>query len=197
MYDDPQSRIDDAVKNAALSGAISGAGLGGFTAILSGVKDPKRIMKDALLASIASSAITGGSTKLGSEMMGAPDTHDVGGYTTRGTSGGIVGGGTLGAAAGGVIGSGKIPMKMPKIEWARKAIESLPLNNVIGDYMKKLATQGGRTGAIKGAIAGGIGLGGASAALASDEGMQLDFIMNKIQEEERRSARKRYVDEFI
>lgn len=190
MYSDrdAQREIDRAAKAAALSGAIGGGIFGASGAILGGVRKPTDLLKHALMGSIMTGAAAGGATKLGSELMGAPEPDDIGGYTERGTVGGLLGGGLLGGIGGAIIGSGKL--KMPKGKWASKLSGGMS-DNIFGDAMKKFASQGGKVGAAKGAgLGGGMGALG-SAFVGSDEGMQLDFIMNKIQEEERQRMLRR------
>lgn len=167
-----KERIRGASLEAAKSGGISAALLGGAGSLLAGRKPLLRVAGDAALAGLSMGALTGGATYLGSSIMGAPAEGEDGGYTNRAALGGALAGGALGAGFGGLLGAGKLGWltKIPKVAGALEK-EGL-LNNLVTDQVKKLAKTGaGRTAAALGI--GGAALGG---GLAANEGMAVDYL---------------------
>lgn len=158
-------QVRDATIKALISGALSGGALGAGARVLGGARKLRDIAGPALGAAAASGGIAGGSTYLGSQLMGAPDPEETSGFTHRGALGGALGGGAL----GGVLGAG-----------AASGIVKPPMNNLVTDYFKRLARKPSRAGILKGAAAGALGLGGLAGYLGSDEGMQVDFLNEEI-----------------
>lgn len=172
MQERDKQRIRDASLEAAKSGGISAALLGGAGSLLAGRKPWLKVAGDAALAGLGMGALTGGATYLGSTIMGAPEEGEHGGFTNRAALGGALAGGVLGAGAGGLLGAGKLSWlrKVPGV--AAKLEEEGPFNNLLTDQIKRLAKKGaGRTAAALGI--GGAALGG---GLAGNEGMAVDYL---------------------
>ena len=166
--------INAATRNAVLSGGASGAAFGLGTALLAR-KKAAQVAMAALAGGGAGGALAGGSTYLGSKLMGAPDTNDPSGFTKRAGLGGAVGGGGIGAILGGLIGGTSAGQKLAP--------------DVLMPYIKSLK---GQRGAAIGAAIGALGLGGAAGYKGADEGMQLDFIRNQINDAKRKKMREAY-----
>lgn len=162
---DYEDTLRDATRTAALGSGIGGLLAGGGAAILAGKRQASRIARDALLAGLGGGALAGGGTYLGGRIMGAddPENPDTGAYTKRGAVGaGLAGAGTgalLGAA--GAAGLGRGP------------------DNLVGDYLRKLARKRSISGISKGAGLGALALGGIGAYLGASEGTGVDFLENE------------------
>ncbi len=166
-----KQRIKDASLEAAKSGGLSAALIGGASSLMSGRKPWLKVGLDAAMAGLGGAGLAGGSTYLGSKIMGAPEEGE-GGFTNRAALGGAVAGGAVGAGLGGLLGGGKLKWlsKIPGI--AEKLAHEGPLNNLVTDQIKKVAKKGaGRTAAALGI--GGAALGG---GLAANEGMAVDYL---------------------
>ncbi len=97
----------EAALKAALSGFAFGAPVGAVGRILGGGKKLSDIMKTALVGGGMGAGAAGGSTLVGSAMLGPPDTRtESSPYTTRGAIGGLVGGGGTGATLGALASTG-------------------------------------------------------------------------------------------
>lgn len=177
--------MSDAVRNATikalLSGAASGGLLGAGGKLAGGARNWKEVGKSGLQAGAAMGAMAGGSTYLGSKLMGAPDEDESGAFAHRGALGGAVGGGIVGAGAGALAGLGKLPLG--------KSVAEHP--NMLMDYVRALGSKPTKGSALKGALIGGLGLGAISAYHGGDEGMQLDVL----NEEMRKRKRRQMMDE--
>ncbi len=176
-----RQRILDASSQAAKSGGISAAILGGAGSLLSGRKPWLKVGMDAALAGLGGAGVAGGATYLGSSIMGAPQEGESGGYTNRAALGGALAGGSIGAGLGGLLGGGKLGWlsKVPGVAGA--LAKEGPFNNLITDQIKKVAKTGaGRTAAALGL--GGAALGG---GMAGNEGMAVDYL-DTLDEEGRR-----------
>ncbi len=169
--DREKHQIRDASLAAAKSGGMSAAILGGASSLVGGRKPWIKVGMDAALAGLGGASLAGGSTYLGSKLMGAPEEGE-GGFTNRAALGGAVAGGALGAGLGGLLGGGKLKWlsKVPGV--AEKLAAEGPFNNLVTDQIKKVAKKGaGRTAAALGL--GGAALGG---GLAANEGMAVDYL---------------------
>lgn len=187
--DAERQRILSATSEAAKSGGLSAALIGGTQSLLSGRKPWARVAADAALAGLGGAGLAGGSTYLGSNIMGAPAEGE-GGFTNRAALGGALAGGAVGAGLGGLLGGGKLKWlsRIPGV--AEKLAHEGPLNNLVTDQIKKVAKTGaGRTAAALGL--GGAALGG---GLAGNEGMAVDY-MNSLDDPEvaQMEARRRGV----
>lgn len=171
MRDKRRSAIADAMRTAALSGLAGGAVLGGAGRLIGGARKFSDVLKGMGTAGAISSGLAAGSTGLGSVLMGAPDDDDTSGFTHRGALGGAVGGSLLGAGLGALASRGHL---------------RLPVRNLVTDYFKSLAKQGGGKALLHGAAAGAVGGGLAAGYQGADEGMQLDFIRTELAEQKRR-----------
>jgi hypothetical protein len=168
----------DAALRAALSGGLSGGLFGAATRIVGG-KGPyqlSNLLKAAGIGFGTGASVAGGSTLLGSSLMGYPEPDDPSAYTRRATVGGLVGGGLGGALIGAAASRGIIPLPRRTPDF-------------IKNYFSKLTQspefiRSGLKGAGIGAITGGI----PSAFLASDEGMQVDFINNELRRKKKEEA---------
>lgn len=163
--------MDDArrerLKELALSGGVSGAVLGGVGTLIGGFKKPTDVLRSALIGALGGAGIASGSGYVGGEVLGEPGEEEEGAHTKRGLVGGALGGGLLGAAAGSLLGSSGI---------ARALRSKLGTDNAVSRGIGNWIGSGGAASAKRGAMAGGLGLGAASAYQGADEGMQMDFI---------------------
>ncbi len=173
-----RQRILDASGEAAKSGGLSAALIGGAQSLLSGRKPWLKVGMDAALAGLGGAALSGGATYLGSEILGAPQEGE-GGFTNRAALGGALAGGAVGAGLGGLLGGGKLKWLSKIPGMAEKLAAEGPLNNLVTDQIKKVAKTGsGRTAAALGL--GGAALGG---GIAGNEGMAVDY-MNSLDDPE-------------
>jgi hypothetical protein len=184
--------INDAAKTAALSGAGSGAVIGGVTSILSGAKNYRDVLKRAAVTALGGGALAGGGTKLGSELMGVPDRDDMSGYATRAGLGAGVGGALLGGGLGAVLGS----RLLSRSSLAKKLVPQVAEHsgafgdNLIGRTLDKFTSMGGKEGAVRGGLLGAAGGGLFGAYQGADEGMQVDFIQAQLDRKRRERMRE-------
>ena len=184
-----EERLREATKKAALSGGLSGGVLGGATAMMSGVRSPGRLLAAALGGGAATGGLTGGSIYAGSKAMGVPEADEPSGYALRGGLGGLMAGG-MGGALLGALASRARPLKT-LTKMAEKA--EVPVDNLMGDFYKRLTNRPMKEAMAKGSMLGG-GIGaGVGAFLGSDEGMQLDFIENQLKEARRQRLREELI----
>jgi hypothetical protein len=168
------------LKNLALSGAISGAVLGGGGKAITGAKNVGQIVKAALAGSALSGGLTLGGGGLGMMMMGEPDENDPTAFTKRSAVGGALAGGALGAGmmspafrnlvlkGAKALGKEKDLSEMGR-SWNPKTGE---VENILLHKLKKL--QGSPAAMPAGAAIGSL-VGGYQ---GGDEGMQADFARN-------------------
>lgn len=160
--------MNERTKNAALSGAASGAVLGGAGSILTGA-NLKSALRAALLGSVASAGMAGGGMAIGNSILGdPPDEDEINPNTRRTALGGGIAGGSIGALLGGAL--GKKYLRLPGATGLTKYIAS--------KSPKTAALLGGGSGALAGSY------------LAADEGMQLDFLQNELDALERKRRAK-------
>lgn len=153
----------DETQNAALSGAASGGILGLVGSGLAG-GGLKSALRASLLGALTGGAISGAGVGTGTAMLGSPEEDEVNPYTRRG----VLGGGVAGAGMGGLLGAAlaKRFLKFKAPPPALKALADQPVRKAAGI---------------------GAGAGGAFGAYqAGDEGMQVDFIKNEIDELQRK-----------
>jgi hypothetical protein len=172
-----EQEINDAAAEAAISGGSYGALGGGGLALLGGVKSWPKILAAALAGGATAGGFAGGATKIGGEVMGAPDENDDAPYTERAALGGTIAGGLSGAGLGALLASGKLKglLKYPKIA---KLWESAPVKGKVGDWLRHTAREPDgikRTAATMGAL--GAGLGGYQ---GFSEGMGVDAYRNAV-----------------
>lgn len=149
--------------------AITGAVGGGLGSLLSGAKDSKDVIRQALAAAAISGGIGGGGYEAGKALVGAPDPNDPSGYTKRSA----LGGGLGGAAIGGGLGALAHSIKPNMVAEAGELVDKSP-------YLLKLLRQFPRGRA---ALLGAGALGAFGAYQGAEEGM----IQDAIQREKMRS----------
>ncbi len=149
--------MNDSTRNATISGAASGGILGGVGAGLAG-GGIKSALRAALLGALTGGAVSGAGQAAGAAALGDIEEGEVNPYTRRG----VLGGGLAGAGMGGLLGAA-LSRKFLRVPGAKGAIGALASK-----------TPGKAAGI-------GAGAGGAFGAYqAGDEGMQLDFIQNEM-----------------
>lgn len=156
----------------AASGGLTGAAMGGIGKLLGGSRSLPGILGSAALGAATGATAIPGAAYLGEQVLGAPDESDTQPYTFRAGLGGAGVGGLLGAGVGALTGSGlatKAAETFPGI--AKTISKTLPTDNIIIDYLKKL-------GVGKGAALGALVGAGTLGYMAADEGQQLDTIRN-------------------
>lgn len=169
----PKKRHLNPYATAAISGLVSGAGLGILPILKKGVAI-KTALKSAAAMGAGSAALAGGGTFIGGKAMRDDDPSDESApYTTRAAIGAAIAGGAAGAAGG---------LLMRRIPGASKAVASLaktwrPLAPLHGASPLKAAVLGGLAGAGYGAVQG------------IDAGQQADSLVN-IQKDRRTSKAK-------
>lgn len=183
-----EEATDDATWRATLSGAGSGAVLGGASALLGGLKPWQKVAKTALAGAGISAGIAGGGTFLGSQVLGAPEPDEDSAYTTRAGLGASLAGGAIGAGLGALAGHGSFS----KSAIGRKVAQQFGglADNIVGQGFKKLTAMGGREGAKRGAIAGGLAGAALGGYQGADEGMQVDFIQAQLDKQRRERYRQ-------
>jgi hypothetical protein len=167
------------LKDLAISGAVSGAVLGGGGKAIAGARNLKEILKAAGVGAGLSTGLTVGGGGLGMLMMGEPEESDPSAFTTRGAVGGALAGGLAGAAlmspkirSMAMNVAGKFGKEKELADLATSRSPSGQVTNILMDKLKQLAKTkyalpaGAATGALVGGYQG------------SDEGMQADFVRN-------------------
>lgn len=173
------SDVLESAGTAASSGAVTGGLLGGVGAALAGKRKLLEILKAAALGSGAYGGLAGGSVLTGSALMGSPKAQETTPYTDRGLLGGGVAGGILGATGGAALGAGVLP------EWLK------PTGKVgLSAALAKFGSSPSLTKALLGGLGGGIGLGAAGAVAGSDEGLQVDYLRQKMKEYKRQEIER-------
>jgi hypothetical protein len=187
---------DDALKAAkdtAISSGAYGGLFGALDNMLLGNRSLRGIAMRGLGTGLAAGAVGGGSALLGNAIAGPPSETNPAAYTAQGTLGGALGGGALGAGGGYLLGGGKLAglKHLPGASrMGRLARESLPLDNLIIDYIKKLMANPSHAHGLKGAAFLGLmgaGLGGLQGFSA---GMDQDTARNMARSEEDEDVRR-------
>lgn len=160
---DYEDSLREATRTATLGAGATGLVAGGVASMLAGKRRAALIARDAVLTALGAGALAGGGTHLGGKVLGPSKPDDTGQFTRRGSVGAGIAGTGLGAALGGAAAGGAFkPHTLP--------------NNLVGDYLRKLAAKRSLGRVLKGAGLGGAALGGLGAYLGASEGMGVDFI---------------------
>lgn len=155
------------IRDLAISGGLSGAVLGTIGRITAGFNKPSSLVKAALIGSGITGGLSAGTGYVGGAVLGEPQKGEEAPHTIRGIIGGSLAGGAAGATAGSLLGIPKIAEKI-KPNVTNKNFLNTAFSNFIGS--------GGKKSALRGALAGSLGIGAAGAYQGADEGMQMDFI---------------------
>jgi len=166
--------ISDDVRDATISGGLSGAGIGLTGTALAG-GNWKQALRSALMGALAGGTVAGGGVGTGSLLMGESEPGEINPSTRRGILGGGLAGGGLGALASAAL--------------AKKFLKVPPKEGVMSFLGKqtpgKAALYGGTVGA------------GMGAAHAGDEGMQIDAINNELDALNRRQRAEKMVQKMM
>lgn len=179
MTDEQKQRL----KELLISGALSGAVLGGGGAALTGAKTLGAIGKSALSGAGLGAALGGGSNLAADAVLGEPNPNDPTAYSKRGAVGGALAGGLGGAALGAIAAGGS---KGGFSRMARAALMNKLGRGAVAKGVGKLGSRSAGAG-----IVGGLGalVGGYQ---GGDEGMQMDFYKGlKANERQRKAAKMR------
>jgi hypothetical protein len=155
---------------AALSGAASGAALGGGLSLLTKGESLKTLApwknagKAALHGGLLSAGIVGGGALLGSKIIGKPHENESSAFTKRAA----VGGALIGAGLG--LGGGLLKNTAPVSKWLAKSAESGAFSRPASWLLKTNIPQAAAFGTVAGGLYGGVH--------AGEEGMQVDSIRN-------------------
>lgn len=150
---------------AALSGAASGALLGGGTALLTRGKSLKSALRAAGIGATAMGAMAGGGTAIGNKVLGNPDPNDRAAFTKRAAVGGALAGAALGGLGAVALKKGALGPKVTGA-FAKGAKTWRPLHAIQTSGTGAAAAVGAGAGALYGAHQG------------ADEGMMVDAINN-------------------
>ncbi len=149
----------DDVKRAAASGGLSGAILGGGSALISGM-GLKKALRNALIGGLGSGALAGTGVGVGGALLGDPEEGEINPNTRRAALGGGLVGGAAGAGAGLALSKG-----------IGKAIPAIGKHEIARFLSKRNPALAAALGLGAGALVGGFHGG--------DEGMQVDFLQNE------------------
>lgn len=138
--------------------AATGGFAGALGSMLSGAKDSKEVLRNALAQAAIAGAIGGGGYEAGKALVGEPDPRDPKGYTKRSALGGALGGSAIGAGLGALS-------------------HSIPSDIYLFNQLKKLPRS-------KAALAGALALGAFGGYQGAEEGV----LQDAIQQERMRSA---------
>jgi len=169
--DDALSSVLEAAKSGALFGGIGGVTSG----ILSGQRSLRAIGMRGLGGAAGLAATAAGGGALGTALLGTPEEGEKNAYAKRGGLGGAVAGTAAGAGLGYILGAGKLrPLTRAAGRLAREF--DAPIDNLIGDQVKKQIQQRSLAAGLK--TAGGLGvMGGLGGGyMGMNEGMGVDFL---------------------
>lgn len=171
------NKTTKAAIRTGLTGALSGAVLGGASKFLGGAKSIPEILKAAGLGGGIGAGMAGGSQLLGSALLGPAGDDEQNPAMKRGAVGGLVGGTLLGGTLAALASRGKLG-GLGKV--GATISEELPLDNML---TRKILDWAKNPSFGKTAAAAGIGaaLGGIPAAyLGGDEGLTYDTIAEEM-----------------
>lgn len=150
---------------AALSGAASGALLGGGTALLTRGKSLKSALQAAGIGASAMGALAGGGTAIGNKVLGNADPNDKAAFTKRAAVGGALAGAALGGLGAVALKKGMLGSKVSSA-FAKGAKTWRPLHAIQISGTPAAAAVGAGAGSLYGSYQG------------ADEGMMVDAINN-------------------
>jgi hypothetical protein len=161
----PSENPGHQVLKAGLSGAASGALLGGGTALLTRGKSLKSALQAAGIGAGAMGALAGGGTAIGNKVLGNPDPNDRAAFTKRAAVGGALAGAALGGAGAIALKRGMLGAKASSA-FTKGAKTWRPLHAIQTSGTPVAAAVGAGAGSLYGAHQG------------ADEGMMVDAINN-------------------
>jgi hypothetical protein len=166
----------------ALTGALTGGAVGGGARALSSPGTLRELLKAVGTGAAIGGTVAGGSSAIGSKIMGSPTPDESNPAASRGAVGGGVTGALLGGSLGALAVAGHLPAKLGSL--AEKL--DIPAENMITEYIKKLAQHpvSGKTIA-KGAGIGAAALGLPLAYQGFDEGVGYDALQHEIDRKQR------------
>lgn len=150
---------------AGISGAASGALLGGGTALLTRGKSIKSALRAAGIGAGAMGALAGGGTAIGNKVLGNADPNDKAAFTKRAAVGGALAGAAIGGIGAVALKRGILGAKIAE-GFAKGAKTWRPLHAIEQSSAPVAAAVGAGAGALYGAHQG------------ADEGMMVDAINN-------------------
>ena len=153
------------VLKAGISGAASGALLGGGTALLTRGKSLKSALQAAGIGAGAMGALAGGGTAIGNKVLGNADPNDKAAFTKRAAVGGAIAGAALGGIGAVGLKKGLFGSRIAD-GFAKGAKTWRPLYAIERSSAPVAAAVGAGAGALYGAHQG------------ADEGMMIDAINN-------------------
>lgn len=192
-----QKEHDNAVSSAAktaLSSGVWGVPYGAASSLLSGQRSIPKILAAGLGSGLTTGSIGGGASLLGEELFGPANPNDPSAYAKQAGAGGVLGGGGLGAGTGYLLGTGKLAglSHVPGAETIAKAAKaSLPLDNLMVDWIKRKMMKPSHGSGL--ALAAGLGLlgGGLGGILGTEAGMDRDVASHLEDEENARELASR------
>lgn len=161
----PSENPGHQVLKAGLSGAASGALLGGGTALLTRGKSLKSALQAAGIGAGAMGALAGGGTAIGNKVLGNADPNDKAAFTKRAAVGGALSGAALGGLGAVALKKGMLGSKVSSA-FAKGAKTWRPLHAIQTSGTPVAAAVGAGAGSLYGAHQG------------ADEGMMVDAINN-------------------
>ncbi len=161
----PSENPGHQVIKAGLSGAASGALLGGGTALLTRGKSLKSALQAAGIGASAMGALAGGGTAIGNKVLGNADANDKAAFTKRAAVGGALAGAALGGAGAVALKKGLLGSRVSSA-FAKGAKTWRPLHAIQTSSAPTAAAIGAGAGSLYGAHQG------------ADEGMMVDAINN-------------------
>lgn len=175
------------IRDAAIGGGVSGAGLGGIGALLSG-QTAGGIAKASLKGAIGGGIAAPAAIETGRALMGPPSIDEKNQNTRRGALGGALLGGAVGLAGTALLHKNIRLNKLGSL--GEKAEGVLGADNVVMNAIRDMAWSDSKAKQL-----GAYGLGGGTGALAgahlgADEGMGQDIIQNELDSAKKRKMRK-------
>jgi len=160
---------DESVRDAALSGGLSGTILGAGSSLIANGLNAKLALRRAAMGALAGGGLAGGGVAIGNQILGEPKKRETNPYTRRGTVGGAIAGAGAGTLMGAALANDYINLP--------KKLEP------VGKYIR------GRHPLI-GALLGGLVGTGIGAYKIGDEGMQVDIIQREVEAARRRRRKE-------